>query len=496
MRTRLNWNTDWKFCKGEMNENSVYEEVTIPHTWNAIDGQDGGNDYYQGVAWYRKTFFVEKEWKEVYVRFGAASKMAEVWCNGSYVGKHCGGFSAFTFFLTPFLKENENEIFVKVDNGKELPIYPQQADFTFFGGIYRDVELLCFDKQEHFDVTVYGTEPIFIESKNSGKVKIRVYAIGGRKARVHLYDMDGKCVAEAESPVQEKTAISLQVEQPHLWNGVREAYLYEAKVTLLENDDEVLDEISAQFGFRDFLVTADKGFFLNGKSYPLRGVCRHQDRENMGWAITQKEHLEDMALIREVGANTIRLAHYQQAPFFYDLCDRNGMVVWAEIPFISVYDVREEADENLRSQMKELVLQNYNHPSICFWGIANEVGIGGESEAMYETLRTLNQLTKNLDASRLTVIANVGMTKTSSPLFHITDVTSYNEYKGWYEGTREEHGLFCDECHSEIPDIPLAISEYGAESVLCWHSEEPEIKDYSEEYQALVHEAAEAAFEY
>ena len=502
VRTRINWNENWEFCKGELGENPEFEVVTLPHTWNAFDGQDGGNDYYQGVAWYQKTFLVDGEWKDIYVRFGAVSKMAEVWCNGNYVGKHCGGFSAFTVRLTPFLQEGANEILVKADNSNELPIYPHQADFTFFGGIYRDVELLCFDKEEHFDVATFGTDPVFIKPQIDGTVSVEAYAIGGKYALLQILDREGNCVAESEKTCseatmqkEEKVELVVKVNDPHRWNGTKDAYLYEAKVALFDEANELLDEMSSKFGFREFAVTPDKGFFLNGVSYPLRGVCRHQDREDMGWAITEKEQYEDMSLIREIGANTVRLAHYQHASFFYDLCDQNGMVVWAEIPFISVYDTRKEADENLISQMRELVLQNYNHPSICFWGIANEVGIGGETEQMYEILRKLNQLTKELDASRLTVIANVGMTKTSSPLFHITDVASYNEYKGWYEGTREDHGAFCDERHGEIPDVPLAISEYGADSVLTWHSEEPKLKDYTEEYQALVHEAAEASFE-
>ena len=500
MRRVINWNENWKFVKGEIDEKSLWEEIIIPHTWNALDGQDGGNDYYQGIAWYKKSFNIEETWNHVYIRFGAVSKMAEVWCNDQYVGKHCGGFSAFTFDLTSFLQEGINEILVKANNSNELPIYPRQADFTFFGGMYRDVELICFDLKEHFDVTTYGTDALFITPRTDGKVDVVTQVTGGFKLSAKIFDMAGVCVAKGQQGIetnesQSEVRMQLNVPKPHLWHGVEDAYLYLVQVTLQDENEHVLDEMVVNIGFRDYVVTADRGFFLNGVSYPLRGVCRHQDRENMGWAITEKEHFEDMALIREIGANTIRLAHYQQAPFFYELCDRNGMVNWAEIPFISVYDERREADENLKSQMRELVLQNYNHPSICFWGIANEVGIGGESEPMYEILRELNQLTKELDSTRLTVIANVGMTKTSSPLFHITDLTSYNEYNGWYEGTKENHGPFCDERHGEIPDIPLAISEYGAESILSWHSEQPKVKDYTEEYQALVHEAAEQAFE-
>lgn len=528
VRKIINWNNNWNFYQGELDEKillnrtansksnnekkaedtqseelSTWDVVQLPHTWNAYDGQDGGNDYYQGVAWYHKMFTVEENWKKVFIRFGAVNKMAEVWCNGNYVGEHRGGFSAFTFELTSFLQAGENEILVKVNNSNELPIYPRQADFTFFGGIYRDVELIGFEKEVHFDVATYGTDALFVTPQVDGSIQVTTYAIGGRMACAKIFDKEGNCIAEAENvlcgtaySISEKLECKLSIPTPHLWDGTKDSYLYRLQVSLYdENASEEADSIATQFGFRNYKVTAEEGFFLNGVSYPLHGVCRHQDRENLGWAITEKEHLEDMALIREIGANTIRLAHYQQAPFFYDLCDRNGMVVWAEIPLISVYDNEREADENLVQQMQELILQNYNHPSICFWGIANEVGIGGESEHLYEILKELNRITKELDPTRLTVIANVGMTKTDSPLFHITDVASYNEYMGWYEGKKEDHGPFCDERHNQIPNVPLAISEYGAESVISWHSDEPKVKDYTEEYQALVHEAAQRDFE-
>ena len=523
MRTVSKWNSGWGFRKGETNDgDGAWECVTLPHTWNAADGQDGGSDYYQGVAWYQKTLTKDAGAKQVFLRFGAVSKTAEVWCNGTLCGSHRGGFSAFTVDLTPHLIDGENEILVKADNGADLPVYPGQADFTFFGGIYRDVELICFDTAEHFDVAGCGTDAIFVDTavrepgkravtlSGDGRVKIRVCVTGGESVRASIYDAEGNCVAETGDAAvcgigqQAKTApatgaiteVTLEAVVPkaHLWNGLKDPYLYRVCATLSAGG-QTADSITASFGFRGYLVDAEKGFFLNGASYPLRGVCRHQDRENMGWAITEREHLSDMAVIREIGANTIRLAHYQQAPYFYDLCDRNGLIVWAEIPFISVYDAREEADENLRQQLRELILQNYNHPSICFWGLANELGIGGESEAMYAILRELHQTAGELDGARLTTIANVGMTKTDSPLFHISDLTSYNEYMGWYEGTADDHGAFCDERHAQIPDIPLAVSEYGADSVLRWHSAEPKVKDYTEEYQAIVHEKAYADFE-
>lgn len=508
MRVIKDLNAEWGFYKGDLNQEKRLEEngmnagdgpgweiVDLPHTWNALDGQDGGNDYYQGVAWYRKSFMVQEGFKEIYVRFGAVNKLAQVWCNGQLVGEHRGGFSAFAFDLTPFLREGENELFVKANNSNELPIYPRQADFTFFGGIYRGVELICFSDAAHFDVERFGCDAIFVTPFVDGRVEVDAYALGGGSSYAQIYDAEGNCVARSQRSDGGRNHFTLHVPGVKRWNGTKDAYLYRLKVFLCGEKEEPVDETACLFGFREFTVDADKGFFLNGESYALRGVSRHQDRENMGWAITEREHLEDMALIREMGANTVRLAHYQQAPFFYDLCDRNGMVVWAEIPFISAHDERKEADDNLREQLKELVLQNYNHPSICFWGIANEIGIGGETEAMYGILKELNQLAKELDPIRLTAIANVSMTKTGSPLFHITDVTAYNEYNGWYEGTADDHGIFCDEKHGQIPEIPLAISEYGAEGSLAWHSEKPGVKDYTEEYQALLHEKAEKAFE-
>lgn len=490
MRQVINWNRNWEFQNESTPDPALWEQVSLPHTWNALDGQDGGGDYAQGIGCYRKRFTVEPGCRELYVRFGAVSKTARVLCNGHLAGEHAGGFSAFTVNLTPFLREGENEILVFANNSNDLPVYPQNADFTFFGGIYRDVQLLCFDGEAHFDVTAFGTDPLFVTAAPDGRVRVVVCAPEGTGLHVQIRNPDGSVAASGDGISRNgKTELTISLAEPKLWDGLEAPNLYTCTVSMPG------DEISTTFGFRSFRVSAEEGFFLNDRRYPLHGVCRHQDRENMGWALTEKEHLEDMALIREIGANTIRLAHYQQAPFFYDLCDRNGMVVWAEIPFISVYDDRREADENLRTQLRELILQNYNHPSICFWGIANELGIGGESERMIAMLRELNTLAKELDPSRLTTIANVGMTMPESEQFHITDVASYNEYMGWYEGTPDDHGTFCDARHSKMPQVPLAISEYGADSVLSWHSAQPKCKDYTEEYQAIVHEKAYAAFE-
>ncbi len=510
MRKVLDFNSGWDFFKGDAAMEELrgvdWQRVDLPHTFNALDGQDGGNDYYQGPVWYRKKFdaaVLPDGFREnVYIRFGAASKRADVYLNGVSLGRHDGGFSAFTFDMSEALSKGENELLVRVDNSRDLPVYPIFADFTFFGGLYREVRIICFDTPLHFRTDEYGVDALWI-IPGKEEVNIRFAATAEKCALTAvIYDIcegEKKEVARntvAGEALEAAEEITLPVSCPHLWNGTDDAHLYEAVLTMTsgEGESSVLDEISAAFGFRDFNVDREEGFFLNGRSYPLRGVCRHQDRENMGWAIGKSQHEQDMALIREMGANTVRLAHYQQAPYFYDLCDREGMVVWAEIPFISGHDNRKESDDNLKSQLKELIMQNYNHPSICFWGIANEIGIGGETPEMYRILSELNALAKELDSTRLTTVANVGMTATSSPLFHSSDVATYNEYKGWYEGTADDHGSFADEKHAELKNVPLGISEYGAEAVMKWHSAEPRIKDYSEEYQALVHKKAMEAF--
>jgi beta-galactosidase len=294
----------------------------------------------------------------------------------------------------------------------------------------------------------------------------------------------------SSAPVDGLATVELTVPNPHRWQGVNDPYLYSAVVTLDDGEYCAFDTMTIRFGFREFSVDSEQGFFLNGISIPLRGVNRHQDRENMGAAITQKEHAEDVALILDLGANTVRLAHYQHAQPFYDLCDETGLVAWAEIPFISIFDPSPESHANTLSQMEELVLQNYNHVSICFWGIANELGMGGESEALMANLRELNELCHKLDPTRLTTIANVSMTKTSSEMCQITDVLGYNQYLGWYSGKINDWGPWLDQIHAELPGRALSLSEYGAESVLGWHSDTPRVYDYTEEYQALVHEGA------
>ena len=463
-------------------------KVALPHTWNAQDGQDGEDDgaYWRGMGSYHLDLPAPIPGTRQYIEFQGANHVATVYCNGREIGTHRGGFSTFRYDLTEAMTEKENILTVEVTNAPS-DVYPQMADFTFFGGLYRPVRLIQVPAA-HFDLLKTGTTGLFITPHVAGLVRVDAFPVNaeGCTVRVDLCDASGAVVATGTAPAEAHTVLKLQVADPHLWNGRIDPYLYTAKATLLDGGDE-MDEVTATFGFRSFHVDSNQGFFLNGKSYPLHGVARHQDRLDMGWAITPKEHAEDIALIQEVGANTIRLAHYQHDQVFYDLCDQTGMVIWAEIPFISRFNPSQAAHDNTISQMTELIAQNYNHPSICFWGISNEITIGGESEPLYQNLCELNALCKRLDPSRLTTMAELTMVPMDSEHVYITDVLSYNHYYGWYMGDVSENGPWLDEFHKKNPDRPVGISEYGAECILSWHSAKPENHDYTEEYQAYYH---------
>lgn len=462
------------------------KEITLPHTWNAQDGQDGENDYWRGHANYEISLPNPTEGKRQYIEFEGANHIAKVYCNGELLGEHRGGFSTFRFELTKYMNKENNVLKVDVTN-EDCEVYPQHADFTFFGGIYRDVKFLEVEST-HFDLLKDGTKGVFVTANIRGNTRIDLFPVNANDCtvKVELLDANSNVVASDEVDAIEHTVIDLKVDKPHLWNGLEDPYLYTLKATILKDGNPV-DEVITSYGYRGFHVDPDNGFFLNGKSYPLHGVSRHQDRLDKGWAISKDDHDEDMSYILEVGANTIRLAHYQHAEYFYDLCDKAGLVLWAEIPFISAFRNTQEAKENTLSQMKELIAQNYNHPAIFFWGISNEITIAGESEELYQNLCELNALVKKMDPHRLTTMAQVSMLATDSQQVFLTDVQGYNHYMGWYGGDVSENGEWMDAFHKESPDRALAFSEYGCEAILKWHSESPRNHDYTEEYQAYYH---------
>ncbi len=488
MRNIVNLNADWLFVK-DTNDITARQgqSVNLPHTWNATDGQDGGNDYFRGTCLYVKTLRKADLPKAdcYYLELRGANSSADVYANGNKLAHHDGGYSTWRVDLTESLAE-ETEIVVAVDNAPNDTVYPQMADFTFYGGLYRDVNLIAVNKT-HFDLDYYGTPGLMITPAVEGKdakVEVEVFTTplsDGQKLVYTLYNQDEKELQKIES-VESKVTFELQ--DVHLWHGRRDPYLYCCEVEIVEKD-EVLDNVCNRFGCRTFRIDPDNGFILNGEEYPLRGVSRHQDRLGIGNALLPEHHAEDMDLIMEVGATTIRLAHYQHDQYFYDLCDEKGLVIWAEIPYISKH--MPEGRANTISQMKELIVQNYNHPSIVVWGLSNEISIAGSDDDLLENHRILNDLVHDMDKTRLTTIAAVPMCKMDDPYLQIPDVVSYNHYFGWYGGDVSMNGPWFDTFHQVHPNIPIGVSEYGCEA-LNWHTSNPKQGDYTEEYQAYYHE--------
>ena len=459
--------------------------VDLPHTWNARDGQDGGNDYWRGTCIYR-THFAAPQFNtashQVWIQFDGVNASAHVVLNGSSVCNHDGGYSTFRANITELLRD-ENELTVEVDNSKNDRVYPQKADFTFYGGIYRDVSLMVVSKN-HFTLDYFGGPGIRITPTVQGadaSVQVTTWHDGEGEVSIELLDAAGNTVATGKGP-----DITLTIFNAHLWNGVKDPYLYSCKARLVVNGT-VEDETTTRFGVRSFKVDPKKGFFLNGKSYPLHGVSRHQDRKGLGNAITREMHDEDMALIKEIGANTIRLAHYQHDQYFYDLCDEAGMVVWAEIPYISEH--MPNGRENTISQMKELIIQNYNHPCIVCWGVSNEITISTKDKKdMLDNHRQLNDLCHEMDKTRLTTLACYAMCGPFNRSAHITDMVSWNLYLGWYVPGFILNDLWMGFFHLCFPNRPFGYSEYGAEGMPNLHSTHPHRGDHTEEYQAKYHE--------
>ena len=459
--------------------------VDLPHTWNARDGQDGGNDYWRGTCIYR-THFAAPQFNtashQVWIQFDGVNASAHVVLNGSPVCNHDGGYSTFRANITELLRD-ENELTVEVDNSKHDRVYPQKADFTFYGGIYRDVSLMVVSKN-HFTLDYFGGPGIRITPTVQGtdaSVQVTTWHDGEGEVSIELLDAAGNTVATGKGP-----DITLTIFNAHLWNGVKDPYLYSCKARLVVNGT-VEDETTTRFGVRSFKVDPKKGFFLNGKSYPLHGVSRHQDRKGLGNAITREMHDEDMALIKEIGANTIRLAHYQHDQYFYDLCDEVGMVVWAEIPYISEH--MPNGRENTISQMKELIIQNYNHPCIVCWGVSNEITISTKDKKdMLDNHRQLNDLCHEMDKTRLTTLACYAMCGPFNRSAHITDMVSWNLYLGWYVPGFILNDLWMGFFHLCFPNRPFGYSEYGAEGMPNLHSTHPHRGDHTEEYQAKYHE--------
>ncbi len=490
MRNKININENWAFTKNStlLGLTEGAEIISLPHTWNNEDGYDGGNDYFRGSSVYSKTlnkldFPVADKY---FLEINGANSSCDVYAGDVKLTHHDGGYSTFRVDITPYLNENL-VLSIVVDNSANETVYPQMADFTFYGGLYRDVNIIAVSST-HFDLEYYGAPGVKVTPIVEGKdanVEVEVFVKDlndGDEIEYTILDKDEKVIYTQKSKELKVNAV---IENCILWNGRKNPYLYLVKTSILRNG-EVLDNVETKFGCRSFKIDPDNGFILNGEEYPLRGVSRHQDRFGFGNALKKEHHEEDIDLIMEVGATTVRLAHYQHDQYFYDLCDEKGLIIWAEIPYISKH--LPNGRENTISQMKELVYQNYNHPSIVVWGLSNEITMGGaDNPDLLENHVILNDLVHEMDKTRLTTMACVSMCPMDAKIVEIADVVSYNHYFGWYGGDTDMNGPWFDKFHAMHPTIPVGVSEYGCEA-LNWHTSNPVQGDYTEEYQAYYHE--------
>jgi len=502
-------NSGWMFHKGDVEAtaevDSTWTAVDLPHTWNAEDGQDGGSDFWRGAAWYRKQIELPAmERKRLYLHFEAALTTTEAFVNGVSAGTHSGGYAAFRFEITDLVKAGENTLSIRVDNSHDPDVPPLSGDWTFFGGIYRDLHLITVDPV-HVDLMDYGSPGVYLTqeeiTKEKAKVELRTTVVnqGEGRTRVRLRADVLAPSGETVKSIDESKRVNggdshtfkerIEIKDPHLWDGQADPFTYTVRVTVT-GDDGSRDVVEQPLGLRTFRVSPNRGFFLNGKYTKLQGVNRHQDRLDMGNALTDAEHEEDFALIREMGANTIRLAHYQHADYFYDLCDADGQIVWAELALVNGVTDSDAFRENAKQQLRELIRQNYNRPSIVMWSIFNEIRVSerflGATADANPLLVELDALSKEEDPTRLNVSA--AMTDPEDPVAQITDLQSFNRYHGWYYANAEDFGPWIDGVHEAYPTGRLGISEYGAGASASFHSEDPIAQDHTEEWQNHFHE--------
>ena len=485
-------NNDWNFRFSHQVQKGTEVRVDLPHTWNAQDALSGKIDYKRGIGNYEKNLFIRSEWKgkRLFIRFEGVNNIADVFVNRRHIGEHRGGYGAFIFEITGKVEYGkENSILVRVNNGEQLDIMPLVGDFNFYGGIYRDVHLLIADETCISPLNYASPGVRLIQDSVSHKyAKVRAVVdlsnggSGNREVELNVRLLDGqRVVKEGTKKVNLSGNAAMQqeftfeIDQPHLWNGRQDPFLYQAEVILSRNG-QMVDRVIQPLGLRFYRIDPDKGFFLNGKHLPLQGVCRHQDRSEVGNALRPQHHEEDAALMLEMGVNAVRLAHYPQATYFYDLMDKNGIIVWAEIPFVGPGGYNDKGFVDLpafrangKEQLKELIRQHNNHPSICVWGVFNELTELGDNPVEY--IKELNVLAHQEDPTRPTTSASNQM----GDLNFITDAIAWNRYDGWYGGTPADLGKWLDRMHKDHPEICIAISEYGAGASI-YHQQDSLVK--------------------
>lgn len=473
-------NQDWNFRFSHQVDKNSSRRVDLPHTWNAQDALSGKPDYKRGIGNYDKKLFIRSEWKgkRLFLRFEGANCVSNVFINGKQIGEHRGGYGAFIFEITDKVNYGkDNTVLVRVNNGEQLDVMPLVGDFNFYGGIYRNVHLLVTE-----DICIspldYASPGVYLFQQHVGEkqaaVLARINLSNGtehpRQATLRLQVKEGdKVVYQADKKVTVAPHTSVQPEEmsftllnPRLWNGREDPFMYQTVITLVKDGKEI-DKVEQPLGLRYYATDADRGFFLNGKHLPLHGVCRHQEWAEVGNALRPMHHEEDTRLMLEMGVNAIRLAHYPQATYMYDLMDRNGIVTWAEIPFVGPGGYADKGfvdqpsfRENGKEQLKEMIRQHFNHPSICFLGLFNELKENGDNPLEY--IKELNVLAHQEDPTRPTTSAS----NQGGAINFITDNIAWNRYDGWYGATPATLASWLDKTHQAHPEIKIAISEYGA----------------------------------
>lgn len=507
-RQKINLNRDWKFTPGFEVAKNVFTTVHIPHTWNTTDALGGNKDYFRGLGNYERALDVKKDWenKRLFLRFLGVNTVANVFINGKHVGEHRGGYAAFAFEITDFVNYGEeNLIWVRVNNAPQLDIMPLVGDFNFYGGIYRDVDLYVTDT-DCISLLDHGSEGVYLFQENVTKTNAQVKAVvktlgqAANKVVLHVLDHAGNQVLKTEQKVAKKergvgeVQLSFEINNPRLWNGQKDPYMYSVVVELLK-EGEIVDKVIQPLGLRFYHVDPDKGFFLNGEHLQLRGVCRHQDRPEIGNALYKHHHEEDVAIMEEIGSNAYRMSHYPQDPYMFQLLDEKGFVVWCEIPFVGPGGYRDKGfvnqesfKENGRFQLTELIRQHMNHPSVVMWGLFNELKVDGDNPVEY--VKELHELAHKEDPTRITTSAS---NQSSKELNSITDLIAWNKYFGWYGWEVTHIGKWADEQHAQMPNTPIGISEYGAGASFHHQQEEliktkPESYWHPENWQTYYHE--------
>lgn len=521
-RSQVTIHDGWRFHKGDaagaeaaVFDSEQWQKVMVPHTWNDAEEPQSApakTPYYRGPGWYRRDLDLgnENSDKRTFLQFEAASLVADVYLNGQKLGQHRGGFTGFNYEITDSLKPGVNHLAVRVDNTRTEDVAPLEGDFTVFGGLYRPVHLL---ETEALCISpmVDGSSGVAIRqshvSQKSATVTITTHLSDKDSAaksvalRATILDADGKSLVKDEMPVESTAkamAQTLTVASPHLWNGIADPYLHSVRVELLA-DGQVVDTVTEPLGLRFFNFDKDQGFALNGKPYRLRGVCLHQDHADRGWAASHEDLEEDMAIIREIGANAVRMAHYPHSDAMYQLCDRNGIIAWTEIPLVNNLGKSEAFVENACTQLTELIAQRGNHPAVVTWGLWNELQTGAPALPI---ISKLNDLAHAADPTRPTTAASFSKSERWCPeAAHLTNLLATNTYPGWYGGSPDGMNQSLDNFRKFAPDQPLGVSEYGAGASIYQHQQgmkkgpDPKGKWHPEEWQAIAHEAQWKAIE-